>query len=83
MAESRLSVVQPVRNEARFLGRTLHALLDQSLAQDDYELLVVDGGSADRTAALAAELAAGRPCIRVLENPGRLSSAGRNGALRI
>jgi succinoglycan biosynthesis protein ExoA len=74
----RLTVVLPVLNEERFIGATLGMLLDQDLPRDQYEVLVVDGGSTDATRARVEELAATRPEVRLLKNPGRRSSSGRN-----
>ncbi|MDQ6620266.1 MAG: TIGR04283 family arsenosugar biosynthesis glycosyltransferase [Pseudomonadota bacterium] len=45
-----ISVVMPVYNEAKVLPDTLMTLLRQT---GDYEVIVVDGGSTDATAALA------------------------------
>jgi len=45
----RVSVVIPCLNEARHVGRVLAAVLDQDLPRDDYEVIVVDGGSEDGT----------------------------------
>jgi dolichol-phosphate mannosyltransferase len=64
----RLSLVIPTFNERRNLAdlvAQLTALLDPELG-DDYELIVVDDDSADRTWELAAELAATYPKLRVL-----------------
>ncbi len=44
--------------------------------------LVVDGRSTDGTRAIAGSLAAVHPQVRVLDNPGRLSSAARNVGVR-
>lgn len=49
-----LSVIIPVLNEASHIEATLRAL--QPLRDDGAELIVVDGGSADDTAGLAAPL---------------------------
>jgi succinoglycan biosynthesis protein ExoA len=77
-----ITVIVPVRNEARFLARTI----EQLVAQDDpgagFEVLVVDGRSVDATRAIAEELAARHANVRVLDNPGRLSSAARNIGVR-
>jgi succinoglycan biosynthesis protein ExoA len=77
-----ITVIVPVRNEARFLARTI----EQLVAQDDpgagFEILVVDGRSVDATRAIAEELAARHASVRVLDNPGRLSSAARNLGVR-
>jgi len=51
----RLSIVMPVLNEAAGLQATLQAL--QALRAGGHELIVVDGGSHDDSAALAAALA--------------------------
>ncbi len=50
-----LSIIVPVLDEARAIGPTLAAL--QALRGQGAEVIVVDGGSRDATAALAAPLA--------------------------
>jgi succinoglycan biosynthesis protein ExoA len=77
-----ISVIVPVRNEAAFIGRTLAQLLDQDYPRDRFEVLVADGRSTDATPALVAELAARHDNVRLLHNPRRWSSAGRNRAVR-
>ena len=61
-ARLRLSVVVPVLNEAGGIRAALEALAP--LRERGHEVLVVDGGSSDRTAELAAGL-----CNRVLSAP--------------
>jgi succinoglycan biosynthesis protein ExoA len=77
-----VSVIVPVRNEEAHIRRTLGQLLRQSYDPTRFEILVADGRSTDATAAVVAELAADASNLRLLDNPGRLSSAGRNVALR-
>jgi succinoglycan biosynthesis protein ExoA len=77
-----LSVIVPVRNEERFLRRTLEQLLGQDYDPRRFEVLVADGQSTDRTRAVVRELMAGAPNLRLLDNPRRWSSAGRNAAVR-
>ena len=62
MVAQRLSVVVPALNEARAIGATLQALAP--LRARGHEVIVVDGGSSDGTAALAAGW-----CDRVLTAP--------------
>jgi len=76
-----LSVIIPARNEAANLPDCLASLL----AQDgelfklgrDWELLVVDDDSADGTRAIAADAAAGRAGMYVLEAPPLELKAGK------
>jgi glycosyltransferase involved in cell wall biosynthesis len=68
----RISVVVPVRDGERHLGAALDSLLAQDRPPD--ELLVVDDGSADGSAALARAV----PGVRVLELEGRGPAAARN-----
>ncbi len=77
-----LSVVVPVRNEEGFIGRTLERLLRQDYDAGRFEVLVADGGSTDGTRAVVAGLAAAHANVRLLDNPRRWSSAGRNVAIR-
>ncbi len=51
---SRCSVVIPTYNRAELLRRTLDSLVAQTVAPADIEVLVVDDGSSDHTAEVAA-----------------------------
>lgn len=53
-----VSVVIAARNEADQIGRCLDALLQQDLPAAQMEVLVVDDGSTDRTAAIVLDYAA-------------------------
>lgn len=74
-----LSLVIPAYNEARRLGDALAAAVVY-FAEQPYsaELLVVDDGSSDETAAIAARIAATKPMIRVIKIP----HGGKAAALR-
>lgn len=66
-----ISIVIPAYNEQARLPATLEAILHYLASrQAGFEILVVDDGSTDRTAATVAELASGQPQIRLLRNPG-------------
>src|SRR5215218_6435697 len=71
-----ISLVVPVRDEEGSLARLVSSIRAQTRQPD--EVLLVDGGSTDRTVELARELAAGDGRFRVVEageaSPGR----GRN-----
>lgn len=66
-ADPRLSLIFPCYNEERRLPSSLVRAQEYLESTGyPYEILVVDDGSADRTVAVAEEIAAGNPCIRVL-----------------
>ena len=44
-----VSVIIPVFNQERYIGRCLRAILNQNLDRDNYEIIVVNDGSTDRT----------------------------------
>lgn len=69
-AEPSLSLVIPAYNEAARLRQTLETAV-AFLARQPYrhEVLVVDDGSTDDTAAIAASFAAERPTVRLLSIP--------------
>jgi succinoglycan biosynthesis protein ExoA len=71
-----VTVALPVLNEAAHLERCLRAVVGQTY-QRVVEILVVDGGSEDATREIASRF----PGVRVVDNPGRLQSAGLNVAL--
>jgi len=71
----RISVVIPAYNAEPFMRRCLQSVFAQTLKP--HEIIVMDDGSTDKTAALAAELGA-----RVLSGPNRGPSFARNEAMR-
>ena len=75
MADPQISVIMPVRNGEPYFAAALASVLDQQRA--DFELVVVDDGSTDGTAALLA--ACPDPRLRVLQGGG----LGVGGALAL
>ena len=62
-----LSVIIPTYNSEETLGLCLKALREQTLDQDQVEILVIDGGSIDKTKEIAKEYNS-----IIIENPKRL-----------
>ena len=67
-----ISIVIPAYNEEARLPSTLSAILSYLAARGwaDFEVLVVNDGSTDSTAAVTEQLRSAHPEIRLLENPG-------------
>jgi len=45
----KISVIIPVFNQEKWIGRCLRSLLNQSITREDYELIVINDGSKDRS----------------------------------
>jgi glycosyltransferase involved in cell wall biosynthesis len=62
-------VVIPAYNEEGYVERTVNSL-EECLAEvvDDFEVIVVDDGSTDRTGAILEELRTSRPHLRVIHH---------------
>jgi succinoglycan biosynthesis protein ExoA len=75
-----LSIIIPVRNEERFIVETLKMLVNQDYPKERFELIVVDGRSTDHTRNEVCKFINQHVGmnIRLLDNPGYLSSRGRN-----
>jgi succinoglycan biosynthesis protein ExoA len=77
-----VTVIVPVRNEAPFIRGTLDQLLTQDYDPRRFEVLVADGRSEDSTREIVRAVQELHSNVRLLDNPRRLSSAGRNAAIR-
>ncbi|MBE2236409.1 MAG: sugar transferase [Caldilineaceae bacterium] len=74
------SVVIPVYNGSTVITRCLDALANQTVTPDRYELLVVDDGSTDATAAVVEEWRLAHPhiCLALLHQANAGPAAARN-----
>lgn len=76
-----ISVVMPVRNEGRFIERSLRSVLAQDYPTDRFEVIVADGMSNDDTRELIKRLGSNRR-VKVIDNPYRIVATGLNLAVR-
>jgi CDP-glycerol glycerophosphotransferase len=76
MASPRISVVVPVYNVEAFLAPCLDSLAAQTFA--DFEVVMVDDGSTDRSAAIAGEYARRDARFRLLTQANGGLSRARN-----
>ncbi len=82
MTQLFVSVLVPVRNEARYIERCLRSLAAQDYPRDRFEVLVIDGRSDDATRELVSHFAAESTLdLRLLDNPRRKTAAGLNRGL--
>ena len=75
-----LSIIVPVYNVEAFLEKCINSILEQDLAADEYEIILVDDGSTDSSGHLCDEIASVSPNIIVIHKEnGGLSSARNAG----
>lgn len=76
-----VSLVMPVRDEARFIEQSLGAVLAQDYPADRMEVIVADGMSTDGTREIIESLRSRYPTLRLINNPGKIVSTGLNAAI--
>ena len=76
----KLSILLATRNQAHFLEKCLQGIRDQLFS--DYEFLILNDGSTDRTSAILAQWAQQDPRIRIFDNHGSLGVIGAYKALQ-
>lgn len=80
----KISIIMPVRNEAKSLPGVLRQLQEQEINPAEVEIIIADGCSEDATVAVAEQAAkSSRLDIRVVPNNAIRSSAGRNAGFRV
>jgi len=78
-----ISVIIPALNEESYIARAIETLTPEEDVPFSYEILVLDGGSTDRTRRIVDALSGANPRIRLIDNEKRLQSAGVNKAARL
>ena len=73
----RISVIIPVRNEERYIGTCLSCLVEQTISKNEFEVIVVDNGSTDRSLEVIDSFR-GRLSLAVLKREGGTIAALRN-----
>jgi glycosyltransferase involved in cell wall biosynthesis len=77
----KLSVIMPVYNREKYVGAALRSLLRQR-GDANLDIIVVDDGSTDGSAAAVRSLAEEAPCIRLFQQANMGVTRARNAGLR-
>jgi GT2 family glycosyltransferase len=75
-----VSVIMPAYNAEAYLATAVESVLAQTYR--DFELLIIDDGSSDRTAALAYQYAQVDPRVRLIQRPNAGPGPARNTGFR-
>ncbi len=78
-----VSVIIPMRNEEKYIGKCLQSILANNFSKHDYEVLVVDGASTDRSRQIVEEMKPWFHRLELIHNPKGIVPTGMNAAIRI
>lgn len=78
MKEILLSIIVPMYNVQDYIHRCLESLLDQDIPEEQYEIILVDDGSRDKTLEYAQKIGERHGNIRIFSQENRGVSAARN-----
>ncbi|MCI0552024.1 MAG: glycosyltransferase family 2 protein [Anaerolineae bacterium] len=78
-----VTVIMPIRNEQRWIKRSLSSVLSQDYPFDRLEILVADGMSNDETRHIVREIARHDQRVRLIDNQARIMATGFNAALAL
>ncbi len=77
----KLSIIVPVYNVEQYIGACLESIFRQALCDDDYEVVVVNDGTPDRSMDVVSGMQATHHNILVVEQQNQGLSAARNAGL--
>lgn len=85
-----VTVIMPIRNEAKYIEQSLGAVLAQDYPADRMEVILADGMSDDGTRTIIENLTRQRSAsngetanVKVIDNPERIVASGLNRALAV
>lgn len=78
----RVAVIIPTLNEERFIENCLTSVMEQTFPFGAMDVMVVDGGSKDRTREIVQRISDSHPNVRLIDNPGRIQSIAFNIGVR-
>lgn len=78
MSEYLVSIIIPSLNEENFISGCLNSVINQTFPFVEMDVMVIDGGSKDRTCEIVNEYHEKYSNIRLLNNPGRIQSIAFN-----
>ena len=73
-----VAIIIPTLNEEKFISRCLDSVIAQTYPFEEMDVMVVDGGSGDRTKEIVGEYQQRYPNVRLINNPGKIQSIAFN-----
>ena len=82
MLTYKVAIIIPTLNEERFIENCLASVMEQTFPFEEMDVMVVDGGSKDRTREIVEGISQRHPNVRLIDNPGRIQSIAFNIGVR-
>lgn len=82
MKNYKIAVIIPTLNEEYFIERCFDSVMQQTYPFEDIDVMVVDGGSEDRTREIVNMISKKHPNVRLIHNPGKIQSIAFNIGVR-
>jgi len=79
----RLSLIVPVFNVEKYLGKCLDSLLNQDIPYDEYEIIIINDGSTDGSLKIAQKYENKYPNIRLISQENKGLGAARNSGIKV
>ena len=78
MKEYKVAIIIPTLNEERFIKNCLDSIFKQTFPFENMDVLVVDGGSKDKTKTIVENFSSLYNNVRLIENPERIQAIAFN-----
>lgn len=76
--EFKVAVVIPTLNEEKFIEQCLESVIQQTFPFEEMDVMVVDGGSKDKTCEIVNRISQKYPNVRLIHNPRKIQSIAFN-----
>lgn len=73
-----ISIICPIYNEEKYIGRCIESIFNSDYPVEDMEVLFIDGMSTDRTREIITQYMVRYPQLRLLNNPAKIVSPALN-----
>lgn len=77
-----VAVIIPTLNEEKFIESCINSVIQQTFPFEEMDVMIVDGGSTDRTREIVTRMSERYPNIRLIDNPGKIQSIAFNIGVR-
>ena len=80
--KQKISIIIPCRNEESYIKNLITQLVTQIPNDFDYEIIIADGRSTDKTSSILSKCSHENKHIRIIDNPEKIVSTGLNRAIK-